>query len=135
MFAKFNMGTNQLEGPVRVTDKKTPSANIFPFMTAKPYAGVYAVWLDGRNPEAMPPGTFEIYLAKSENQGIGFGRNVRVSAAGCPCCRPVLAFGEKGEVFVAFRTVLTGDIRDIMIATSQDLGETFSPAQRVSQDN
>lgn len=135
LFARFNMATNQLEGPVRVTDKKTASANIFPFMTAKPYSGIYAVWLDGRNPQAMPPGTFEIYLAKSEDQGTSFGRNVLVSAAGCPCCRPVLSFGQKGEIYVAFRTVLEGDIRDIMVSTSQDQGESFLPPQRVSEDN
>ncbi|MFN8007699.1 MAG: sialidase family protein [Terriglobia bacterium] len=134
-FARFNMATHQLEGPVSVVDKKSPSANLFPFMDSKSFGGIYAVWLDGRNPQSMPPGTFEIYLARSLNQGTRFEKNVRVSAAGCPCCRPVLAFGKNSEIYVLFRTVLEGDIRDIAISVSSDGGRSFSLPSRISLDN
>ena len=52
-----------------------------------------------------------------------------------PCCRPTVAFGDKGEVYVAWRKVFPGDIRDMVLATSTDGGKTFSSPVKLADDN
>src|SRR5438132_630544 len=74
-------------------------------------------------------------LTVSNDGGATFGKNVQVAAGACHCSRPALAFGTEGEVFVAWRTVLLGNIRDVAVAASYDQGETFGPQVRVAQDN
>ena len=93
------------------------------------------MWLDGRDRGKDAPGTSAVYIAKSTDKGATFGRNVRVAGGVCPCCRPAIAFGPKGEVSVAWRHVFPGSLRDIVLATSTDGGQTFSPPVRVAEDN
>ena len=70
----------------------------------------------------------------SVDRGATFGQNVRVSKAACPCCRPSLAFGAHGEVYVAWRRVFTGEIRDLVVSASRDGGQTFAESVRVHDD-
>ena len=63
-----------------------------------------------------------------------FERNRRVALSACPCCRPRIAFGAHGEVYVAWRKVFPGDIRDMVVSTSRDGGDTFAPEVRVADD-
>lgn len=125
---------HSFEEPVRVTDKTKPSFNGFSSMGVAPNGDVYAVWLDGRD-EAQPAGTFGLYLARSTDQGVSFRKNVRVAIGSCPCCRPSVAFGKNGEVFIVWRKVFPGDIRDMVVSTSRDGGQTFAPSVRVATDN
>ena len=74
-------------------------------------------------------------FARSTDRGATFGKNIRVASNVCPCCRPTLAFGAKGEVYVSWRTVYDEDIRDMVVATSTDHGETFNQPVRVAFDN
>ncbi|HYO62058.1 MAG TPA: sialidase family protein [Pyrinomonadaceae bacterium] len=125
---------HSFERPVRVADKRAPSFNGFPALAASPDGRVYAVWLDGRD-ASRPSGTFDVYLARSTDRGATFGPNVRVASGACPCCRPAVALGERGEVFVAWRHVYEGDVRDVAVAASRDGGETFDAPARVAADN
>jgi hypothetical protein len=128
-----NMG-HSFEKPIVVTDKKQPSFNGFSTMKVAPNGDIYVVWLDGRE-QAKPKGTFAVYIAKSSDQGMTFSANTRISLGACPCCRPTIAFGDKGEVFVAWRKVFSGDIRDMVIAASTDGGQTFSFPAKTAADN
>lgn len=135
MFARsINFG-HSFQKPIRVTDKTTPSSNGFSHMAVGPNGAIYAVWLDSRDPEAGPPGTQSVYLARSTDRGATFGKNMRVAAGACPCCRPTVTVSNHGEVFVAWRHVFEGQIRDMVIATSKNNGETFAPPVRVAVDN
>lgn len=118
---------------VRVTDTETPAFHGFSSVSAAPDGGVYAIWLDGREKDT-PPGTFAVYIAGSKDRGISFGKNRRVALSACPCCRPRVAFGAHGEVYVAWRKVFAGDIRDMVVSTSRDGGETFASEVRVADD-
>jgi len=118
--------------PVRVNDSETAYRG-FSSVGAAPNGDVYAVWLDARD-ESPSSETFAIYLARSGNRGASFEKNRRIALSACPCCRPRVAFGEHGEVYVVWRKVLPGDIRDIVVSTSRDGGETFSPEVRVADD-
>ena len=52
----------------------------------------------------------------------------------CYCCKTATAFGLAGEVYVAWRHVYSGNLRDIAFASSGDGGRTFVPPVRVSED-
>ncbi len=123
------------EKPIRITDKEKPSQNGFSYLAVAPNGHIYAVWLDGRNPTGTAAGTSCVYLARSTDHGATFDRNIMVANNVCPCCRPTLAFGDRGEVFVAWRGVAEGDIRDIMLSVSNDHGASFSAPARVAIDN
>jgi hypothetical protein len=125
---------HSFEEPISIVDKQTPSFNGFSSLAAAPNGDVYAVWLDGRDP-AEPKGTFAVYLAKSTDRGASFSRNLRVALGACPCCRPAIAAGRNGEVYVSWRKVYPGDVRDVVVATSYDSGQTFSEPVRVAGEN
>ena len=122
--------------PVRVTDKgpQDRSFNGFSSMALGPKGEIYVVWLDGRD-QAPPQGTFSLYIAKSTDQGATFSKNVRIATAACPCCRPSVAVDDDGVVYVAWRKVFDGDIRDIVVASSQDGGATFSEPVKAADDH
>jgi hypothetical protein len=90
--------------------------------------------LDERDNSNPDQGTSSVYLAKSIDQGATFSRNVRIAEQACPCCRPTLAFGPPGKVFVASRRVFPGEIRDMVVSTSRDGGQTFAQPVRVHDD-
>jgi hypothetical protein len=134
VFARSTDMGRSFEKPVVLTDKAKPSFNGFSSMKVAPNGDIYVVWLDGRD-QAEPKGTFGVYLAKSSDKGLTFSPNVRVSLSACPCCRPTIAFGDKGEIYVAWRKVFPGDIRDMVLATSTDGGKTFSSPVKMAEDN
>jgi hypothetical protein len=146
MFARSLRFGRKFDAPIRVTDKTTPSSNAFSYLAVAPSGDIYAVWLDGRDRQAAQPGshasshgmmegTSSLYMSKSTDKGATFGKNIRVSAGVCPCCRPAVAFGQKGEVHIAWRAVYAEDTRDMAMATSTDGGATFSAPVRVAFDN
>lgn len=121
--------------PVRVLDKPPAdrSFNGFSAMALGIHGEIYVVWLDGR--ESAQPGTFSVYLAKSTDQGRSFGKNIRIQTGACPCCRPSIAVDDDGTVYVAWRKVFAGDVRDIVVASSADGGVTFSEPVKAADDH
>lgn len=121
--------------PVRVLDKPftDTSFNGFSSMALGTKGEVYVVWLDGRD-HAPPEGTFSLYLAKSTDQGRTFGKNIRIQSGVCPCCRPSVAVDDDGTVYVAWRKVFDRDVRDIVVASSRDGGETFAGPVKAADD-
>lgn len=119
---------------VPVTDKlpDDKSYSGFPSLALAPNGDVYAAWLDGR--DNTTNGTFNIYLARSTDKGLTFHKNIKVATLSCPCCRPSIAFGPHGTVYVAYRHVYGDNERDIAVATSNDSGEHFSEPVRVNLD-
>jgi len=132
MASSPDMG-QRFDTPVKVNDNTTPSFHGFASLAVAPDGDVYVAWLDGRE-KVETPGTFAVYLARSTDRGATFGKNVRVAPGACPCCRPAVAIGANGEVFVAWRKVFPGSIRDFAVSTSHDNGQTFSASVRVAED-
>jgi BNR repeat-like domain len=132
MFARSLQMGHRFENPIAVTDKQQPSFNGFSTMRVAPNGDIYVAWLDGR--DAGPKGTFAVYLAKSSDKGASFSSNTRIDLGACPCCRPNIAFGEHGEIYVAWRKVFEGDVRDMVIAISNDAGKSFSAPKKVAED-
>ena len=122
------------EKPVQVSDKGVASYKGFPSIGVAPNGDVYAIWLDERDNTDSNAESSSVYLAKSVDRGARFGQNLLVGRQACPCCRPSLAFGARGEVFVAWRRVFPGEIRDLVVSASQDGGKTFAEPVRVHDD-
>jgi hypothetical protein len=79
------------------------------------------------------PGS-EIRVASWHPGDAGFGASVRVDGNVCPCCRAALAVGPEGEVYVAWRKIFAGDVRDVVVARSADAGRSFSAPVAVHAD-
>ena len=122
--------------PTVVTDKPADdkSYNGFSSMALGPKGQIYVAWLDGRQP-VEPAGTFGVYFAASFDNGATFSKNLRIAAAACPCCRPWIQVADDGTIYVAWRKVFDGDIRDIVVASSADSGKSFSEPVKVAADN
>ena len=105
---------------------------------------VHAVWLDGREAnqkiaamahkgtphKGQPPQ--EIYHATLTADGRVF--ETRIAEDVCFCCKTAVAVDAGGAVYVAWRHVFPGSMRDIAFAKSSDGGRHFSPLVRVSED-
>jgi hypothetical protein len=101
-------------------------------MSVSPKGAVYIAWLDGRERGGEGSG---LYIARSANRGATVEKSVRVASSVCPCCRPSVAFGEGETVYVSWRGVSHGDVRDIQVASSSDGGATWSKPTGIAEDN
>ena len=117
--------------PMTVTDDSSVfGAHNFHSLYVADDGTVYASWLDGRNGRAAT------YMTSSRDGGATWAPNTRVSVDdSCPCCRTAVAAGTNGVVYVAWRTVLPGDVRDIVVARSTDYGASWEAPQRVHADD
>lgn len=128
--ARSDDGGETWSAPVTVTDDTLVfgSHNFHALHTAAD-GGVIAAWLDGRD------GQSAAFLSRSDDGGRTWGKNIRISMGeACPCCRTAIASAPDGSVWVAWRSVLEGDVRDIVVARSRDGGRTFGDAKRVHAD-
>jgi hypothetical protein len=119
---------------------------------------VQVVWLDGRNDTAaqhhhqMGPQTKTPAKEVAKTAAAASARGPRqdvfhaswklnapraerpVAADVCFCCKTAIATSGD-RVYVAFRNLYPGGVRDIAIARSTDLGVTFEKPSRLSEDN
>lgn len=100
---------------VVINDNQNPSSRGFESITVAKDGTIYISWLDGRekkNDVSTP------YFTRSIDGGNSFGKNLRLDDDACPCCRTVVATGPDGTVYVSWRRVFDGDIRDMVVACS-----------------
>lgn len=104
----------------------------FPTLAATHAGNVYVAWLDERD---KVEGSSSVYFSRSTDHGVTFSRNMRIAASACVCCRPQVYVGPSGDIYLAWRQVFGGDVRDMVLAHSSDGGKTFSQPVRVAVDN
>jgi hypothetical protein len=73
-------------------------------------------------------------MAISRDGGRTFEPEVVVNRSTCPCCRTAMAIGPDGELYVGWREVFPGNIRDVVVARSDDSGLTWSEPMKVHDD-
>ena len=141
-----------------------PASHTFHDLAVAPDGTIYVSWIDGRasmedsggSARRFPtrvravmdggamaaehaghahggPGP-EIRIARSTDGGRSFEPSRVVDNDACPCCRTSLALGPGGEVYVAWRKVFAGGVRDVVVARSTDGGRTFAAPVRVHRD-
>ncbi len=115
--------------PVSVTDTSVFGSYNFHALHAGSDGTVYVSWLDGRD------GKSATYMTRSTDGGHSWAANVRVAAGeSCPCCRTAIATANDGALYLSWRTILPGNVRDIVVARSDDRGESWSDPVRVHAD-
>ncbi len=115
--------------PASVTDDSVFGSHNFHSLYAGPDGTVYVAWLDGRH------GRSATYVASSTDGGRSWSPNVRVAQGeSCPCCRTAIAAGSDGTVYLAWRAVLPGSVRDVVVSRSDDRGLTWSEPVTVHDD-
>lgn len=114
-------------------DPTGPAEQSFFNLALAPDGTLWAVWLDGRDKKLFP-GAASVYVARSTDGGASFGPSVRAATDACPCCRPALAF-DGNRIYLGFRKVYPGDMRDATVTSSDDGGATWAAPVRVAVDN
>lgn len=115
---------------VSVTDTSVFGSYNFHALHVGADGTIYVSWLDGRD------GKSATYMTRSTDGGRSWAANVRVAPGeSCPCCRTAMATSADGTLYLAWRTVLPGSIRDIVVARSDDRGASWSEAVRVHADD
>ena len=136
MFARSLEAGHNFQEPYRITDKDGVSSNGFSSLWGAPNGHVFAAWIDGRDDdEDALIGTSSIYIARSTDFGESFGKNISVAKGICPCCRPSMAFGQEGEIYLSWRYVFENNSRDMVVAVSRDGGESFGSPVKVAEDD
>ena len=126
-FVRSRDGGRTWDAPVTVTDDST----VFGDHNFAPDGAVYVSWLDGRG------GKSAAYVTHSTDGGATWAPNRRIEPAGeaCPCCRTAVATATDGTLYVAWRKVFPGNVRDVVVARSSDRGATWSAPVRAHADD
>jgi hypothetical protein len=102
---------------------------------------VRAAWLDGRRDPGTPHHAnagndwdpMHLMYAAATRDG-RWDPETRLASNVCGCCKTAIATGPDGSVYVAWRNIYPGNLRDISVAQSRD-GHTFSAPVRISEDH
>ena len=102
----------------------------FDAMQVAPDGVLHFAWIDGREGK-KEPGTF---VARSTDHGHTITKNFKVDDNTCVCCRTSIATSPDGTVYVAWRKIFDGNIRETVVSRSTDGGQTFSAPVVVGND-
>lgn len=115
--------------PVTVNDGAEFGAHNFHALTAAPDGSLLATWLDARQ------GNSGVWMSRSTDGGRTWEPNRPIyTDPTCPCCRTAVAVGGDGTIYVAWRAVLPGDVRDVVVSRSRDRGKSWSAPVRARDD-
>lgn len=90
---------------------------------------LYVAWLESSQ------GKSRTFLTRSTDGGTTWTPPALADTTqSCPCCRTAIATGRDGTLYLAWRTVLAGNVRDVVVARSRDRGLTWSAPVRVHAD-
>ncbi|HEY6085476.1 MAG TPA: sialidase family protein, partial [Nitrospira sp.] len=115
---------------VLVNDDGQVINHAFDAIQMTPNGTVHLAWIDGRDGK-KDPGT---YVAKSTDQGRTVAKNLKISENTCVCCRMALATSADGLIYVAWRKIFDGNVRETVVSRSTDGGESFSAPVIVGND-
>lgn len=116
--------------PVTVNDGHEFGSHNFHALTAAPDGSLLATWLDARE------GKSGVWMSRSTDGGRTWGINRPIyTDPTCPCCRTSVAVAGNGTIYVAWRAILPGDVRDVVVTRSTDGGGSWAPPVRTRADD
>lgn len=115
---------------VLVNDDEQVIGHSFDSIHVTPDGVVHVAWIDGREGK-KESGTF---VTRSTDHGRTVEKNLKIGDSTCVCCRTSVTSGPDGTLYVAWRKILPGDIRETVVARSTDKGRTFSAPVVVGND-
>jgi hypothetical protein len=118
--------------PVTVNDAGSLGefgAHNFHALTVAPDGALLSTWIDGRE------GKSGVWMSRSADGGRTWAANRPIDRnPACPCCRTGVTAAADGALFVSWRSVLPGDVRDVVVARSADGGATWDTPVRPRED-
>ena len=116
--------------PRTVNDGTEFGSHNFHALTAAPDGSLLATWLDARR------GKSGVWMSRSTDGGRTWEANRPIySEPTCPCCRTAVAVAGDGSIYVAWRAILPGDVRDVVVTRSSDGGASWAAPVRVRADD
>lgn len=107
---------------VLVNDDDQVIGHSFDSLHMAPDGVIHVAWIDGREGK-KESGTF---VTRSTDHGRTVLKNLKVDENTCVCCRTSVTTGPDGTLYVAWRKILPGDLRETVVARSTDGGKTFT---------
>lgn len=156
--ARSDDGGATFSRPSLVRASEAPGNRGWQSLTTDRQGRVLALWLDHRETAGTSAGTGHVHGAHGAEAGTtrastsadGVARAQRsklyfapidsaaparnITGGVCYCCKTAMTTGADGAIYVAWRHVYPGNLRDIAFAMSRDGGRTFSGPIRVSED-
>ena len=123
-------GGKTFQPSVLVNDDQQVIGHSFDSIHVAPDGAVHIAWIDGREGK-KESGTF---ATRSTDQGRTVDKNLKVDENTCVCCRTAMTSGPDGTLYVAWRKILPGDLRETVVARSTDGGATYSAPVIVGHD-
>ena len=115
--------------PVTVNDGHDFGSHNFHALTVAPGGSLLATWLDARE------GHSGVWMSRSDDGGRTWEPNRPIyQEPTCPCCRTSVAVASDGAIYVAWRAILPGDVRDVVVTKSVDGGQTWGKPVRPRPD-
>jgi hypothetical protein len=116
--------------PRTVNDGMEFGSHNFHALTAASDGSLLATWLDARK------GRSGVWMSRSTDGGRTWEPNRPIyTDPTCPCCRTSVAVTGDGTIYVAWRAILPGDVRDVVVTRSSDGGRTWAEPVRVRADD
>ena len=116
--------------PRTINDGAEFGSHNFHALTAAPDGSLLATWLSAR------AGKSGVWMSRSTDGGTTWEPNRSIyTDPTCPCCRTAVAVAADGMIYVAWRAILPGDVRDIVITRSGDAGRTWAAPVRARDDD
>ena len=123
-------GGKTFQPSMLVNDDQQVIGHSFDSIHVAPDGVVHMAWIDGREGK-KEAGTF---TTRSTDHGRTVERNLKVDENTCVCCRTSMTSGPDGTLYVAWRKILPGDLRETVVARSTDGGQTFTAPVIVGHD-
>ncbi len=123
-------GGKTFQPSVLVNDDQQVIGHSFDSIHVAPDGVVHMAWIDGREGK-KESGTF---ATRSADHGRTVEKNLKVDESTCVCCRTSMTSSPDGTLYVAWRKILPGDLRETVVARSTDGGRTFTAPVIVGHD-
>lgn len=145
VLAKSVDGGESFLPSIQIAADESPSGKFFQNMAISGDGDIHVAWLDSPvknngtgylTSDNSRPST--VKYAQSTDGGISFMPTQILDEDPCPCCNVQVAADEDNNVYVSWRKVFDDgqtQIRDMVIASSVNGGETFSNPVKIHQDN
>lgn len=129
--SRLNQRDKTFLPPIRVNDDNAVTGHSFESLAVANNGTVHIAWIDAREGEKDPA----TYSARSLDQGSSISKNLKIDEPTCVCCRTSVATSQDGQVYIAWRKILPGKVRETVVARSSDDGQSFDPPVIVGHDH
>jgi hypothetical protein len=123
-------GGKTFEPSIAVNDDPGVIQHAFDALHRDAEGRLHLSWIDGREGK-KEPGT---YVARSLDGGATITKNLKVDEGTCVCCRTAVTSSPDGMVYVAWRKIFEGNVRETVVARSTDSGDSFEAPVIVGHD-